>query len=600
MKRPVTYVSDLESDGSIQAKAKNISFSDTAAVLSEEVNINDAVELSKGSDEIEKIIKADADVYMTNLDVLNDKMLVEGICKVGFLFTENNDLHTVGYVSEEFPFTHYLEFEDLNENMLKDISIEVKDMTYSTGDNFDDEKKLIEFALPFTVSATFYSNIKKNIITDCYSTDYELDLLSEKINLSSIKKITDELVPYENSFEVPAGSIRDVYSADVSPKVSEKRIAGNKYIIDGFLDVNVLYLNGDMNKMDKAFASLPFTASFPIDEEDALSKIYSDLRVHKCNAYRKGNKSVNISCEINVGLKFKDDDDSIYDIPLLLEREGLAKIVCERFNIKCSEPDLSEWTDMTKRAKNQKHKVNIGLVGKYVELKDAYLSVAEALKHAGIDNSAEVDIAWIQSEDVNEENYEEVLKDCDGILVPGGFGDRGIEGKILAAKYARENKKPYLGICLGMQIAVIEFARSVLGYTDANSSEFNPKSNHAVIDIMEEQKEIGSKGGTMRLGSYPCKLIDGTKTKAAYGDLDTINERHRHRYEFNNKFREECQEKGLIISGLSPDNKLVEIIELKDHPWFVGCQFHPEFKSRPTRSHPLFKNLIKASIELKK
>lgn len=189
MKRPVTYVSDLESDGSIQAKAKNISFSDTAAVLSEEVNINDAVELSKGSDEIEKIIKADADVYMTNLDVLNDKMLVEGICKVGFLFTENNDLHTVGYVSEEFPFTHYLEFEDLNENMLKDISIEVKDMTYSTGDNFDDEKKLIEFALPFTVSATFYSNIKKNIITDCYSTDYELDLLSEKINLSSIKTV---------------------------------------------------------------------------------------------------------------------------------------------------------------------------------------------------------------------------------------------------------------------------------------------------------------------------------------------------------------------------------------------------------------------------
>jgi hypothetical protein len=324
MKRPVTYVSDLESDGSIQAKAKNISFSDTAAVLSEEVNINDAVELSKGSDEIEKIIKADADVYMTNLDVLNDKMLVEGICKVGFLFTENNDLHTVGYVSEEFPFTHYLEFEDLNENMLKDISIEVKDMTYSTGDNFDDEKKLIEFALPFTVSATFYSNIKKNIITDCYSTDYELDLLSEKINLSSIKKITDELVPYENSFEVPAGSIRDVYSADVSPKVSEKRIAGNKYIIDGFLDVNVLYLNGDMNKMDKAFTSLPFTASFPIDEEDALSKIYSDLRVHKCNAYRKGNKSVNISCEINVGLKFKDDDE-ITVIKDIAEREPVDR-----------------------------------------------------------------------------------------------------------------------------------------------------------------------------------------------------------------------------------------------------------------------------------
>jgi CTP synthase len=228
------------------------------------------------------------------------------------------------------------------------------------------------------------------------------------------------------------------------------------------------------------------------------------------------------------------------------------------------------------------------------------LSVAEALKHAGIDNSAEVDISWIQSEDVNEQNYEEILKDCDGILVPGGFGDRGIEGKILAAKYARENKKPYLGICLGMQTAVIEFARSVLGYTDANSYEFNAESSNTIIDIMDEQKGIDSKGGTMRLGSYPCKLMDGTKTKEAYAGLDLINERHRHRYEFNNKFRDLCQENGLTISGVSPDNRLVEIIELKDHPWFVGCQFHPEFKSRPTRSHPLFKNLIKASIECKK
>ncbi len=294
-----------------------------------------------------------------------------------------------------------------------------------------------------------------------------------------------------------------------------------------------------------------------------------------------------------------EDAESVYDIPLLLEKEGLAKLVCDHFNLKCNEPDLTEWNDMVSRSKNPKHKVKIALVGKYVELKDAYLSVAEALKHGGIDNSTDVDISWIHSEDVNEENYEEILEDCDGILVPGGFGDRGIEGKILAAKYARENKKPYLGICLGMQMAVVEFARSVLGYTDANSTEFNPGTDNPIIYMMESQKNIDNKGGTMRLGSYPCKLVDGTKAKEAYEGDDIINERHRHRYEFNNAYRDVCEENGLIISGISPDNKLVEIIELKDHPWFVACQFHPEFKSRPTRSHPLFKQLIKASIEWK-
>ena len=292
-----------------------------------------------------------------------------------------------------------------------------------------------------------------------------------------------------------------------------------------------------------------------------------------------------------------EDADSLYDIPLMLEKEGLAKLVCDHFNLTCNKPDLREWKDMVERSKNTKHYVKIALVGKYVELKDAYLSVAEALKHAGIDNSADVDISWIHSEGVNEENYKEILKNCDGILVPGGFGDRGIEGKILAAKYARENKKPFLGICLGMQMAVVEFGRSVLGYTDANSSEFNAESNYPMIDIMDGQKDIENKGGTMRLGSYPCKLIDGTKAKEAYDGADMINERHRHRYEFNNKFRDVCQENGLIISGVSPDGKLVEIVELKDHPWFVAAQFHPEFKSRPTRSHPLFKNLIKYSIK---
>lgn len=309
MKRPVTYVANLESDGSIQAKTKNISYTDTVAEISEEVNINDAVELSKGSGEIANIIKSSADVYITNIDVLNDKMLIEGICKVGFMFIEDNDLHTTGYVSEEFPFTHYIELKNSDEGMLKDISVTVNDMTYSTTENFDNEKKLIEFALPFTVNASFYDTIERNIIMDCYSTDYELELQSENINLTSLKNLTNKVFKYENNFDVLSGTIKDIYSVDVSPKVSEKRIADNKYIIDGFLDVNLLYLNGDFNKIDKAFASLPFTADFPIDDDEALCKIYSDIRTNKCSAYRKGSNSVNLNCDINVTLKFKNDDE---------------------------------------------------------------------------------------------------------------------------------------------------------------------------------------------------------------------------------------------------------------------------------------------------
>ncbi len=254
---------------------------------------------------------------------------------------------------------------------------------------------------------------------------------------------------------------------------------------------------------------------------------------------------------------------------------------------------------MVDASKHTKHKVTIGLVGKYVELRDAYLSVAESLKHGGIENSAEVEIKWIHATDVNENNYEDILNDCDGILIPGGFGDRGVEGKILAANYARENKIPFLGICLGMQMAVTEFARNVVGFKDAHSSELNPNTTHPVIDIMEDQVNIENKGGTMRLGEYPCKLKEGSKAKAAYGNEDIIYERHRHRYEFNNDYREVIEKNGMEITGVSPDNRLVEIVEIKDHPWFVAAQFHPEFKSRPTRSHPLFRDLIKAAIENK-
>jgi len=290
------------------------------------------------------------------------------------------------------------------------------------------------------------------------------------------------------------------------------------------------------------------------------------------------------------------DAETLYEVPLMLEKEGLASKVCNILNLECKEPDLTEWTQVVDVEKNLKETVKIGLVGKYVELHDAYLSVAEALKHAGLSNNVKVDIDWIHAEEVSKENAQEKLGHLDGILVPGGFGDRGVEGKVAASSYARENKVPFFGICLGMQIAVIDFARGVLGYTDAHSSELAPETTNPVIDLMLDQHDVEDMGGTMRLGVYPCKVKEGTRAFDAYGEK-LIYERHRHRYEFNNHYRDMIEENGMIISGISPDERLVEIVELKKelHPWFVAGQFHPEFKSRPTRSHPLFRDFIKAS-----
>ncbi|MFA5623190.1 MAG: CTP synthase [Candidatus Dojkabacteria bacterium] len=288
------------------------------------------------------------------------------------------------------------------------------------------------------------------------------------------------------------------------------------------------------------------------------------------------------------------DADTLYEVPILLEEEGLANLAIDHLGLKCSQPDLHEWKDMLQKARNPKGKINVALVGKYVELKDAYLSVAEALRHAGIANEVDINIEWVQSEDIDDDSCAKHLKTADAILVPGGFGDRGVEGKICAIKYARENKIPFLGICLGMQMAVIEFARNVAGLKDAHSSELKEDTPYPVIDLMPEQRDIDSLGGTMRLGLYPCKIREGTKAMQSYND-ELIYERHRHRYEFNNEFRDKLQDLGLIISGVSPDERLVEIIELKDHPWFLAAQFHPEFKSRPTRSHPLFSDFIKAA-----
>lgn len=286
---------------------------------------------------------------------------------------------------------------------------------------------------------------------------------------------------------------------------------------------------------------------------------------------------------------------SLYEVPLMLEKEGLARSVCHHLNLEDREPDLAEWTAMVEKQKNTTRHVTIGLVGKYVALPDAYLSVAEALRHGGIEHDADVEILWINSEEICPETAGAMLGDCDGIIVPGGFGDRGIEGMIEAIRYAREKKIPFFGICLGMQMAVVEFARHIAGLPTANSSEFG-EDTYPVIDIMDEQRDVTEKGGTMRLGLYPCKLSDGTLTRDIYGQ-DLIYQRHRHRYEFNNAFREQLVNAGLVLAGLSPDDRLVEVVELPDHPWFVGVQFHPEFKSRPNKPERLFADFIRASLE---
>ena len=292
------------------------------------------------------------------------------------------------------------------------------------------------------------------------------------------------------------------------------------------------------------------------------------------------------------------DADHLLAIPLALQDQNMDSIVCKHLKLDCQSADMTEWSALLEKVRNLSKKTKIGLVGKYVELQDAYLSVVEALKHAGYAFDTDIEVKWIDSEQVNDENVASLLDDVDGVLVPGGFGDRGIEGKISAIRYAREQKKPFLGICLGMQLASIEFARNVLGLEDAHTSEIKPETPHAIIDLLPEQKDIEELGGTLRLGLYPCKLSEGTKAYEAYQD-EVVYERHRHRYEFNNQYRQTMEETGFIFSGTSPDGRLVEIIELQEHPWFVASQFHPEFISRPNRPQPLFREFIGASLKNK-
>lgn len=290
------------------------------------------------------------------------------------------------------------------------------------------------------------------------------------------------------------------------------------------------------------------------------------------------------------------DVETLYEVPLAMEKEHLADIACESLELECPVPDLTAWEAMVDALKHPKKNVTVALVGKYTQLHDAYISVVESLKHGAVAHNSSIDIKWIDSETVSDANAAELLSDVSGILVPGGFGDRGIEGKIAAIRYARENKIPFLGLCLGMQLAIVEFSRNIIGFSDAHSAELDPSTTHPVIHLMPEQDGIEDIGGTLRLGTYPCVLDENSKAFQLYGNK-IINERHRHRYEVNNYYREDFIKGGIKLSGLSPDGRIVEMMELPDHPWFVATQAHPEFKSRPNRPHPLFKGFVGAALE---
>ena len=327
--------------------------------------------------------------------------------------------------------------------------------------------------------------------------------------------------------------------------------------------------------------------------------INPDIIVLRCDSPLEESifKKISMFCNVKPDCVIENMTlSSIYEVPVMLEQEKFSEVVCRELGLKTPKPDLCDWMKMLDMIKTRNKKLDIGLVGKYVQLHDAYLSVAEALRHAGYPQGAFVNIHWIDSETLTEDNYESILSPMDGIIVPGGFGGRGIEGMILAAKYSREHHVPYFGICLGMQIAVIEYARNVAGIKDANSGEFDELCKNKIIDFMPGQSDNIDKGGTLRLGSYPCVITPGTTMEKCYGEA-VINERHRHRYEFNNAYREILSANGLVLSGISPDGRLVETVELSDRPFHVGVQFHPEFKSRPNKAHPLFYGFVKASLE---
>lgn len=330
--------------------------------------------------------------------------------------------------------------------------------------------------------------------------------------------------------------------------------------------------------------------------------IQPDILVCRCDRPlgKDIKQKLSLFCNVKLDCVIENTNmPSLYEVPLALEEEGLAEQVIKRLKIQCKEKDMHDWEDMVQRSKKLSNRTQIALVGKYIELQDAYISVVEALKHASIYNDTKLEIKWIDSEDITEKTAGTLLKSADGIIIPGGFGSRGIEGKINAARYARENKVPYLGLCLGMQIAIIEFARNVCKLDKANSKEIDPDTPYPVIDFLPGQNEYSMLGGTLRLGKYPCKVKKDSKAYGVYQE-EMISERHRHRYEVNNEYRDILAQHGMVFCGTSPNDSIVEMIELPDHPWFVACQFHPELKSRPNRPHPLFMGLMHAAVTQKR
>ena len=327
--------------------------------------------------------------------------------------------------------------------------------------------------------------------------------------------------------------------------------------------------------------------------------IQPDIIIARCDGTRPEDitRKIALFCNVSKDCVIQNTNvHTIYDAPVMLEQQKFSDMVCRKLQISAPAADLTEWNAMLVRIRNRSKDVDIALVGKYVRLHDAYLSVKEALHHGGYESDTHLHIHWIESEGITDATAPEVFKGVDGIIVPGGFGGRGIEGMVASAKYARENNIPYFGICLGMQIAVIEYARDVLGWSDANSREFDEESTHKVIDFMPDQSDDIDKGGTMRLGAYPCAVRSGSLLEKCYGESE-ISERHRHRYEVNNEYRQDFIDHGMLVDGTSPDGRLVEAVEIKDHPFFIGVQFHPEFKSRPNRAHPIFREFIRASLK---
>ncbi len=414
-----------------------------------------------------------------------------------------------------------------------------------------------------------------------------------------IPHITDEI---KNRIYSMAGEDVDVVITEIGGTVGDIE---SQPFLEAIRQVAVERPRGDV-----AFIHVPLIVQIPGSGElkskptqhsvkELLSLgIQPDILVCRCDApiTEDIRRKIALFCNVEPDCVIQNTTArTLYEVPLLMAKEGLDDVVCRKLGLITHQPDLREWKAMVKRELAAERHVTIALVGKYTQLHDAYLSVVESLHHAGTANDAVVDIRWVDSETVTDENAAQVLSGCAGVLVPGGFGDRGIEGMIAACRYARENMVPYFGICLGMQMAVVEFARHVMGLEDANSSEF-AATRHPVIDLMPDQVHITDKGGTMRLGRYPCRLTEGSRSRALYGAAE-ISERHRHRYEFNNDYRAAARSAGLTLAGLSPDERLVEIVELEDHPWFVGAQFHPEFKSRPDRPHPLFYGFVKAALE---